>query len=178
MSDKRSLGPQEAQKLDDTAPDSPDSFGVRFAETDGDVIAIHRFLCFVATPALMAPVDPDESITEINSIVKDTNYGFALMAMQGDVMIGTMGVIAVPWWYNTRVKFFTDRWFFTVEGVRNRGVGAALIAEADAIAKQADIDLIVNGKFRRQNNSRVVRTLPKVRIHRPMVMPQQSSKAH
>jgi len=114
---------------------------VRLAESDLDAAAIHGFLCTVAprSGALQCEVNPEKSMREVWRVVRaldqaqpgETPYGFALTALIGDKLVGTLGVICPDWWYGDG-KFFTDRWFFTLPGVA--GVGAALTADADALA--------------------------------------------
>jgi GNAT superfamily N-acetyltransferase len=137
---------------------------VRFAATDDDVIAIHRFLCVAAQPVLLDEIDALKSVTEINRIVHDRKYGFALIAEINGELVGSLGVICPTWWYG-RGRFFTDRFFFVFPALTNAGIGAALIAEAAAVATAAGLDLIINGKFVRRNRSAgrgVVFTSPKL----------------
>jgi hypothetical protein len=54
------------------------------------------------------------------------------------------------WWYNHEARFFTDRWFFVYPQFANVGVGAAMLAEASAIAAHARMDIVINGKLKRR----------------------------
>jgi GNAT superfamily N-acetyltransferase len=119
---------------------------VRAAESDADVVAIHRFLCTVARPVLHCPINGEKSIAEVWRVVKQGDYGFALIALEDGELVGTLGAIFVPWWYGDD-HFFTDRWFFTLPG--HRWAGPRLLAEGDAIARQVGVPLIVNLKQRR-----------------------------
>src|ERR1700674_417524 len=130
---------------------------VRLAESDLDAAAIHGFLCTVAprSGALQCEVNPEKSMREVWRVVRaldqaqpgETPYGFALTALIGDKLVGTLGVICPDWWYGDG-KFFTDRWFFTLPGVA--GVGAALTADADALARDAGLTFLLNLKQRRR----------------------------
>jgi hypothetical protein len=119
---------------------------IRPAESEQDVILIHRFLCGVAGPVLHCPINGEKSIAEVCRVVQDKDHGFAFMAFEGTDLVGTIGAIFVPWWYGDD-HFFTDRWFFCLPG--HRWAGPRLLAEADAIARAVGVPLIVNLKQRR-----------------------------
>jgi GNAT superfamily N-acetyltransferase len=121
-------------------------FAIRAASSDADVVLIHHFLCRVAAPVLHCPINGEKSIAEVHRVVADGDYGFALVALDGDQLVGTLGAIFVPWWYGDD-HFFTDRWFFALPG--HRWAGPRLLAEADAIARAVGVPLIVNLKQRR-----------------------------
>lgn len=131
----------------------PGTHSIRFADGDADVISIFRFLCFVSAPVLLAPIDAQDAVTEVNRIVhgQATGEGFAVIAEINGEIVGTLGVVKVPWWYNVKSDFLTDRFFFTYPALANSGIGAGLQAEAAAIAAQLGLDLIINGKFVRRN---------------------------
>jgi hypothetical protein len=103
---------------------------------------------------LHCPINGEKSIAEVRRVVQETDYGFALMALEGPTpgsspgarLVGTLGAIFVPWWYGDD-HFFTDRWFFALRG--HRWAGPRLLAEADAIARAVGVPLIVNLKQRR-----------------------------
>lgn len=132
---------------------------IAYAQTDADIVMVHRFLCIVAQPVLLAPIDPVKSIIEIERMVKNPAAGFVLMAIMDDRLVGTLGVIATDWWY-AQDTFLTDRFFFVVEAGRNTGIGKALEDEAAAIARELNVNLIINGKMRRKGASVFV-TLPR-----------------
>jgi hypothetical protein len=125
---------------------------IRAADSDADALAIHRFLATVATPVLHCAINPAKSLAEVRRVVTDRDYGFALMALERDALVGTIGAIFVPWWYGDD-HFFTDRWFFALPrspGTSSRGwAGPRLLAEADAVAREVGVPLIVNLKQRR-----------------------------
>jgi GNAT superfamily N-acetyltransferase len=124
---------------------------IRVAETDEDVVAIHAFLCRVATDsgALQATIDPEDSINEVWRVV---HHECALMAIIGDRLVGTLGLIQVPWWYNKGHYFLTDRWFFVLPEHRNGVIGKALLADAAVVAEASDLPPpIINLKQRRKD---------------------------
>jgi GNAT superfamily N-acetyltransferase len=138
-------------------------FEVSFASTDEEAVELHQFLCIVAQPVLMAPIDAQDSITEVVRVMK---IGAAINARLDGHLIGVLGIIAVPWWYNRQFSFMADRFFFVLPQFEHLGVGARLLAEAKIIADQAGMDLVITGHLRRRSNG-VVFTRPNV--HRPQV---------
>lgn len=108
---------------------------VRYAATDADVVYIHQFLCIVAGPTLPGDIDPKDSITEIWRVVTDD---IALMAMRGDVMVGTIGLAVPGFWWNGKVKYLANRWFYTLPGVK---AAKPLLKEAISIAKASGLEL-------------------------------------
>ena len=136
---------------------------ISYAETDQDVIAIHRFLCVVSHPVLYCDIDPVESITEVDRVRKE---GAAIMAKIDGELVGSLGLIKVKWWYGNardpKAFFLTDRWFFDIPTLHHRGVGTALKAEGAAVALSLTIPLIINGKMRRFDRSGVMFSKPEV----------------
>jgi GNAT superfamily N-acetyltransferase len=116
------------------------------AQSDADALLIFRFLTEVAGPVLHCPVNHEKAFAEIRRVVDDRDYGFAYMALENGVFVGTLGAMFVSWWYGED-HFFADRWFFTLPG--HRWAGPRLLAEADAIARAVGVPLIVNLKQRR-----------------------------
>src|SRR6184192_3504775 len=88
----------------------PDAIEIRYAMTDDDVIAIHRFLLVVAQPAMHCPVDPHKSLLEVLRVAKEEA---ALMAVKDGMLVGTMGIIKPTWWYG-QGEFLVDRWHFVL----------------------------------------------------------------
>lgn len=109
---------------------------LRYAQTDDDIIAIHRFLCVVAGPTLPGPIDPAESIGEIERVVK---HDCALMAIKDDRLVGSFGIIRPKCWWG-KVHFLVNRWFFALPGM---GAGKLLLKEARAIAEASALELHV-----------------------------------
>jgi hypothetical protein len=130
------------------APLDPADVVIRPAVTDDDVIAIHRFLLMVARPAMRCQPDIEQSLLEI---IRVTKYEAALMAVLGNNMVGTLGVIKANWWYNPSVDFMTDRWHFVLPQFHNGPVDKALLGEALAIADIAGLEFIDQGKMRERN---------------------------
>lgn len=121
---------------------------IRFAETDDDVIAIHRFLLVVAMPHLWGSVDPVKSLDEI---IRVTKYEAALMAIVDNMLVGTMGIIKATWWYGGD-DFLTDRWDFCLPQFYGTEVQKMMMAEVDTLADDAGLKFIHNGKIRRRKN--------------------------
>jgi len=108
---------------------------IRYAQTDNEVIAIHGFLCVVAGPTLPGPIDPKDSATEVWRVV---NHDVALMAIKDDKVVGTIGLVRPQFWWNSKINFLANRWFFTLPG---SGSAKPLLAEAKTIAKASDLEL-------------------------------------
>ena len=64
------------------------------------------------------------------------NHDVAIMAVRGDLMVGTMGIIqGTHWWGN--VKFLANRWCFANPGSR---AWKPMLREAKAIAVASDME--------------------------------------
>lgn len=112
------------------------SIEVRYAETDTDVVNIHRFLCVVAGPGLPGPIDHKDSAVEVWRVI---NHEVALVAIDDDNnLVGTMGIVQVPFWWNAKVRFLANRWFFTLPGSR---AAKPLLKEARKIAQASELEL-------------------------------------
>lgn len=116
-------------------PALTDQVVIRYAETDADVIAIHGFLCVVAGPTLPGPIDAKDSATEVWRVV---TRDVALMAMRGDTLVGTFGLVNPSFWWNEKIKFLANRWLFALPG---HGAGKALLKEGIAIATASGLEL-------------------------------------
>lgn len=123
---------------------------IRYAESDDDIINIHRFLLAVAAPTLPGPVDPVLSIHEVWRVV---THEVALMAIRDDKLVGTLGIIQASHWWG-KVGFWANRWFFTLPGSR---AGKPLLAEAKKIAVGTEMELQIfdenGGRIRVFNKS-------------------------
>lgn len=108
---------------------------IRYAQTDEDVVAIHGFLCIVAGPTLPGDIDPKDSALEVWRVV---NHDVALMAMRGDRLVGTIGIIRPKYWWNTKLGFLANRWLFTLPHTRS---AKPLLKEAKAIARASELEL-------------------------------------
>lgn len=112
------------------------SITIRYAESDADIVAIHRFLCVVAGPMLPGKIDHKDSATEVWRVVKDS---VALMAMNDDnLMVGTMGIVRPEYWWNASLHFLANRWLFAIPGSR---AAKPMIREATVIAKASNLEL-------------------------------------
>ena len=108
---------------------------IRYAETDDDIIAIHKFLCVVAGPTLPGPIDPRDSVEGVWQAGK---HNVALMAIRDGMLVGTLGIVNPSFWWNNKIKFLANRWFFTLPGSRS---ALPLLREAKAIAKASGLEL-------------------------------------
>lgn len=131
--------------VEQTAQPDADAITICYAETDDDVIAIHQFLLVVAAPAMRCPPDPIASLQEI---IRVTREDVAIMAIQDGHLVGTLGLVEVPWWYNPDHTFMADRWNFALPQLRNGDVGRLLEGEAQMIADEAGLEFINQGKIR------------------------------
>lgn len=122
-------------------PEQPD---VRYAETDQDACLIHAFLLTVAKPALRCEVNFLKSLEEVARVVR---HEAALMAFDGEILIGTMGLIRPSWWYGDSV-FLTDRWHFVLPDYDGSPAAAALFQEAEMIARGAGLEFVHQGRMR------------------------------
>lgn len=123
--------------------DQPRQAEIRYAESEVDAVAIHRFLLTVAGPVLRCEVDIVKSLMEVLRVVQQEA---ALMLFLGDELVGTMGIMKVTWWYGAG-EFMTDRWHFALPDQD----GGALLDEAVEIAHAAGLEFIHQGKIRERN---------------------------
>lgn len=107
---------------------------IRVAKTDQDTVAIHRFLCVVAGPHLPGAIDAKKSIHEVWRVV---NHEVAFMAMNDDLLVGTLGIIRADYWWGD-AGFLANRWFFSVP---NSGAGKPLLDHGETFAKQIGLEL-------------------------------------
>lgn len=120
---------------------------IRYASTDDDVVELHRFLCVLSQPVLLAPIDAQDSVAEVMRV---RDEGAALMAEIDGHLVGALGIIAVPWWYNTKVKFLTNRFWFVFPQFHHTGVSSRLLAEASAIAQSSGLELVIVSQAKRR----------------------------
>jgi hypothetical protein len=115
---------------------------IRYAESDDDVVTIHRFLLVVASPNLPGPVDHMMSATEVWRVVKggEPDCVGALMAFQGEKLVGTLGLLRVSHWWGKDVFFLANRWFFTLPHSR---AGGPLLKEARELAEAMGVECII-----------------------------------
>lgn len=130
---------------------------MRFAESEPDMVAIHRFLLVVAQPALLCPVNVEKSLLEVIRVVRDEA---ALMLIHNGIMVGTMGIIRPTWWYGD-ADFLVDRWHFVLPAFDGTPSSAMLMDEALKLAELAGLDFIHQGRIRRGKRG-VLRMMPRV----------------
>lgn len=123
---------------------------IEYGETDQDCIDTHLFLCVVGGPSLLAPIDPDDSISGIMEV---RDQGIFLIARKGGHLIGSLGMVLVPWWYNNKSKFFINRWFSVFPEFHHAGVGLKLEAEAAAIGYSTGFPVIITSHARRRKRA-------------------------
>lgn len=127
-----------------SAPETID-FEVRYAESEPDMVAIHRFLLWVAKPAMHCDVNVVKSLEEVIRVVRDE---VAIMVLVGGDLVGTMGIINPTWWYGDD-GFLTDRWHFVLPKYDGTQVSQALMDEAVKIADGANVKFFHQGRARR-----------------------------
>ena len=91
---------------------------------------------------------PVESLEEIIRVVRDE---VGIMAMVGDALVGTMGIIKPTWWYGDE-EFLTDRWHFVLPQYDGTAISQALLDEAVKIADGAHLKFFHQGRARRAKN--------------------------
>lgn len=60
------------------------------------------------------------------------------MAIKDDLLVGTLGLIRPTFWWNNKIGFLSNRWFFVLPGSR---AGKPLLKEAKAIAVASGLEL-------------------------------------
>lgn len=124
-------------------------FATRFAVLD-DAIPLHRFLCVIAQPVLHAPIDPENSITEVVRVIAQD---FAVLAEIDGEIVGSLGMVGVDWWYARKARFLTDRWLFAYPTVRKMGVAVAMLGMAGSVAQKSGMIMVINGHLRPRNKA-------------------------
>lgn len=115
---------------------------MRYAASDGDVVAVHQFLCVVAGPTLPGPIDGKDSATEV---WRCANHDVVLMAVRDGLLIGTLGLTNPKFWWNTELSFLVNRFFFCLPG---SGAWLPLLREAKAIAVASEKELHIISETR------------------------------
>jgi hypothetical protein len=151
--------PPSSKTSSAAAPTATPEITVRFAETDHDAVAIHRFLLVVAGPAMRCPVNPVKSFEEVCRVIAQEA---ALMAIADGFLVGTLGIIKPTWWYGDG-DFLTDRWHFVLPDHRHGAVDKALMEEAYRLAGDAGLEFIDQGKIRERRG----KLLMFPRVHTP-----------
>jgi Acetyltransferase (GNAT) family len=122
-----------------------------YAKTDQDCVDIHLFLCLIAQPHLMTEIDANDSI---KGILDARDSGLIVVAKHEGHIIGTVGLVEMCWWYNTKKTFITNRWFFILDQFKHHGVGAQLEQEAMAFGKSFDLPVLIVSHTKQRNSSR------------------------
>ncbi len=146
-----------------TAPPDPEKVVIRFATTDDEVIALHRFLLIVAKPAMRCPVDPVKSMEEVFRVCAQEA---GIMAILDDKLVGTLGVMKAQWWYGIdgQNDFLTDRWHFCLPQFYHTAVDRRLMEEAQSIADAAGLEFIDQGKLHERRGKLLM--MPRVHVPR------------
>lgn len=109
--------------------------------------------------ALRCPVDVYDSLNEITRVAKSDA---AIMVLHNGVLVGTMGLMKVKWWYG-KGEFLTDRWHFVLPAFMHTPTAAALMDDAKEIARIAGLEFVHNGKLRIAKDD-VLRLTPRVHL--------------
>jgi hypothetical protein len=101
---------------------------VRFANGDADVVAVHGFLCVTMGPMLPYDIDPKNSSIEVWRTI---NLEAALLMIHDDKLVGTIGLVKIPYWWAKDQYFLANRWLSVLPAFN----ASPLIHEAVAFAK-------------------------------------------
>lgn len=123
------------------------------------MIAIHRFLLVLGKSQALAPIDATASLIEIIRVTKEDT---AIMAIKDGMLVGTLGLIRVPWWYNPNYFFLTERWHFVLPEFHHGEPDRLLKQEARNIADLTGFTFIDMGKNRPQKDGNNHLILPRV----------------
>lgn len=116
-----------------------------YIKTDEECVELHRFLCLIAQPVLLAPIDAADSMAEVLRI---RGEGISLVARCDGEIVGALGLTESTFWFNQGRAFFSDRWLFVFPHFHHAGVASALLAEAAVICHEANVPLIIQGKMK------------------------------
>jgi GNAT superfamily N-acetyltransferase len=134
----RATADEPADKPRDQGPrvEAP-AVTIRIAQTDDDIVAIHRFMIgHAAAEMAEAKIDALIYMRTIHDTVRE---GAGLMAMIGGAIAGYLGLWKSQYDYS-KAYFLHDRGFYVLPA--HRGVaGAALLQEARAIAQEGELTL-------------------------------------
>lgn len=121
---------------------------IEYGSDDKEFLEVHQFLCIVGGSSLLAPIDPNDSISEIMRVASE---GACIIARDHEGhLVGSLGLIRVPWWYNTKQHFLTNRWFSVWPQLKHAGVGVRLEAEAAAIGLNAGLPVVITSHVKRR----------------------------
>jgi hypothetical protein len=128
-----------------------DKVTISYAKTDQECVDIHLFLCLVAQHHLMTSIDANDSI---NGILDARDNGHIIIAKHDGHLVGTLGLVRMNWWYNTKQEFITNRFFFVAPPLKHLGLGARLEQEAVAYGKALNLPVLIVSHTKQRNSSR------------------------
>lgn len=129
-------------------PQAPLAFQIKCAETDDEIIAVHRFFLVVAEPHFRCPVDPVKTLEEMIRLAAEHAV---IMAIVDGHVVGTLGLMKATWWYGPG-EFLTDRWHFALPDPQFAEASKAIMEEAKSIAALSGLEFIHQGKIRPARN--------------------------
>ena len=138
--------------------DAGDAVSVRIAQSDDDIVAIHRFMMAHAA-AEMAEAEVD-AVIYMHTIHDTVTQGAGLIATVGDEIVGYLGLWKSQYDY-AKAFFLHDRGFYVLPAHRDGSVARALLSNARTIADDANLSLKIidtNPAKKRCATSRVART--------------------
>jgi GNAT superfamily N-acetyltransferase len=131
---------------------------VRIAQSNDDIVAIHRFMIAHAAPE-MAEAEVD-ALIYWRTIHDTVTQGAGLIAVIGQNIVGYLGLWKSQYDY-AKASFLHDRGFYVLPAHRGGAVGAALLREARTIADDAELSLKIidtNPTKKRRATSRIALT--------------------
>lgn len=144
----------------------PPVIQIRYASTEEDITAMHRFLMIVGSPSAVGGINVVKSLQEL---IRVTTQEVAIMALHNDVLVATLGIMRVTWWYND-ADFLTDRWHFCLPEFHHGPADKLMMEEAKKIAHEAGLPFVDNGKLRDAKNG-------VLRMRRHLYMPESGNVA-
>lgn len=113
---------------------------IEYWRTEPECEQIHLFLCMVARPHLMVPID---ALDAMAGIMEVADRGAIIVAKKDGHLIGTLGLLSERWYFNRAREFLTNRWFFVLPQFKHSGIGVMLEAEGAVFAQQIGFPLII-----------------------------------
>jgi GNAT superfamily N-acetyltransferase len=142
------------QTSSDAAPNAPDVI-VREAETEADVVALHRLLLVQGQEQAVAPVDHIKVMERLADALEDKERFCMLMAIVGDRLVGYLLLMQVTYWFS-QTSFLGDFGFYVLPAYRKQGIGRRLLSDAQVIADAAGMGLkvyVFNPRNRRRGGA-------------------------
>lgn len=133
------------------APIGPaDCLTIEYWRSEQECQQIHLFLCMVARPHLLVPIDAHDAMDGIQEVA---SHGAIIVAKKDGHLIGTLGLLADRWYFNRARSFLTNRWFFILPQFKHAGVGVLLEAEGAVFAQQIGLPLIIVSHTKRRSRA-------------------------